>query len=425
MDRPCGLILVLCSLALAQTSRYNYDESKVPAYTIPDPLILEDGERVKDARTWTARRRRELLAVFEDRVYGKTPAARPESRTGEVVTDRKALGGKAVRTQVTIYFSPRIDGPQMHLLLYLPSAAKSQVPVFLGLNFAGNHTINADPGILTNDVWVRSPEDQTKLVRLPPDDRTRGTEAARWPVEKILGAGYGLATVYYYDIEPDFVGGLEYGVRSVLPDPESWSALGAWAWGLSRAADFLDTQPGVDPRRIAVIGHSRLGKAALWAAAQDERFALVISNESGKGGASLLKRGYGETIEHLNGAFPHWFCASFRQYTGHAESLPVDANELLALIAPRPLYVASADRDQGSDPKGEFLSAANVGRVYALFDRKGLGTAQMPPVNQPVMHDVGYHVRAGKHEITEFDWEQYLAFAEMHWGPGKVSVMRK
>jgi hypothetical protein len=362
------------------------------------------------------RRRPELMALFEDRVYGKTPSERPEARTGEVAVDRKALGGKAIRKQVTVFFSPRIDGPQIHLLVYLPANAKGPVGVFLGLNFGGNQTVDKDPGILPHDAWIKSPEDSAKMIRLPPDDRTRGVDATRWQVEKILASGYGLATAYYCDIEPDFVGGMQYGVRSVLPHPDSWSALGAWAWGLSRMVDYLIADPAIDPRRIALIGHSRLGKAALWAAAQDRRVAMVVSNESGKGGASLLKRGYGETIDHLNTAFPHWFCANYKQYTGHPEKLPVDGNELLALIAPRLLYVASAEEDRGSDPKGEFLSAANVGRVYALFGRKGLGTDLMPPVNTPIMHDVGYHIRTGKHDVTEFDWTQYLAFANLHWG---------
>jgi hypothetical protein len=200
--------------------------------------------------------------------------------------------------------------------------------------------------------------------------------------------------------------------------PEQWSAMGAWAWGLSRAVDYLREDPRVDALHIGVVGHSRLGKAALWAAAQDTRFNLVISNESGKGGASLLRRGYGETIDHLNGAFPHWFAPAYKQYTGHPEKLPVDGNELLSLIAPRPLYVASAAEDLGSDPKGEFLSAVNAGRVYALLGRRGLGISQMPAVDQPVMHDIGYHVRSGKHDVTEFDWDQYLAFADMHWHGG-------
>ena len=389
--------------------------AQIPPYTVPDPLTLENGERVTDSRTWVERRRPELLALFEDQVYGKTPSGSPPVHTDQVAVDTKALSGKAIRKQVTIYFSPRLDGPQIHLLLYLPSNAKTRVGVFLGLNFGGNQTIDKDPGILPHDVWIKNPADG-KMIRLPPDDRTRGADAARWQVEKILAAGYGLATASYYDIEPDFVGGMPYGVRSVLPDLDNWSALGAWAWGLSRMVDYLLTESAIDPKRIALIGHSRLGKAALWAAAQDRRVAMVISNESGKGGASLLKRGYGESIDHLNTAFPHWFCANFKQYTGHPDRLPVDGNELLALIAPRLLYVASAEEDRGSDPKGEFLSAANVGRVYALFGRKGLGTDRMPPVNTPLMHDVGYHVRAGTHDVTEFDWEQYLAFADMHWG---------
>jgi hypothetical protein len=210
---------------------------------------------------------------------------------------------------------------------------------------------------------------------------------------------------------------MQYGVRPALTSsPEDWSAIGAWAWGLSRALDYLVTNKAIDARHIALIGHSRLGKAALWAAAQDHRFSLVISNESGKGGASLLRRGFGETTDHLNSAFPHWFSPVYKQYTGHPENLPVDGNDLLALIAPRPLYVASAAEDLGSDPRGEFLAAVNASRVYQLLGKKGLGNIPMPPVDQPVMHDIGYHIRTGKHDVTAFDWDQYLAFADMHWG---------
>ena len=411
--------IFLCCAAIAQTLPYNYDEGKVGPYAIPDSLALVDGTRVTDAATWNRKRRPELLALFENQVYGKTPASSLRIRTGEVVEDKNALGGKAIRKQVTVYFTPLNDGPRMNVLVYLPSKAQVPVPVFLGLNFSGNHTVNADPGILMNDVWIRDPDDKSKMIRRVPDDRTRGTGAANWQVEKILAHGYGLATIYYFDIEPDFDGGMQFGVRSVLPDPQSWSAMGAWAWGLSRAVDYLIADRRVDPLRIAVMGHSRLGKAALWAAAQDTRFALVISNESGKGGASLLKRGYGETIDHLNTAFPHWFSATYHQYTGHPEKLPVDGNELLALIAPRPLYVASAEDDRGSDPKAEFLSAVDAGRVYGLFGRKGLGTDRMPHVNQSILHDIGYHVRTGKHDVTEYDWEQYLAFADLHWEAAK------
>jgi hypothetical protein len=389
-----------------------------PAQTIPEPLVLQDGQPVHDAKTWTEKRRPELIALFEDQVYGKTPQDKLEIHSTPVVTDNKALDGKAIRKQVTIYFSRLLDGPQMHILLYLP-AARAKSAVFLGLNFNGNQSVDKDPGILTNDVWVKDPAGSGKIVKLPPDDHTRGANAANWQVEKLIAAGYGLATVYYYDIEPDIKEGEPLGVRPLFADGDKWSALGAWAWGLSRAVDYLLSEPRVDATKIALMGHSRLGKAALWAAAQDPRFALVISNESGKGGASLLKRSRGETIDHLNNSFPNWFNASYKQYTGHPEKLPVDGNELLALIAPRPLYVASADGDLNSDPMGEFLSAANVGHVYALFGKKGLGTDRMPPVSQPIMHDVGYHVRTGKHDVTEYDWDQYIAFADLHWGSQK------
>ncbi len=427
MARALATVLIQLAIfpaaILAQTNRYNYDEAKVPPYTIPDALTLANGQPVKDAKTWTDVRRPELIAIFEDQVYGKTPILMPEIRYSEVLSDWSALKGKAIRKQVTVYFTPHNDGPQMHILLYLPKDAKGLVPVFLGLNFNGNHTVHADPGILANDVWVRDPASTTKptkMLHLPPDDRTRGSDSNAWQVEKILSKGYGLATVYYGDIEPDFVGGADNGVRPVLLESterkmEDWSAIGAWAWGLSRAVDYLKTEKAIDARHIALIGHSRLGKAALWAAAQDPRFALVVSNESGKGGASLLKRGYGETTDHLNDAFPHWFNANYKQYTGHPEKLPIDGNELLALVAPRPLYVASAEDDRGSDPKGEFLAALDAGKVYKLLGRRGLPVKAMPAMDQPVMADVGYHMRAGKHDVTAFDWDQYLAFADAQW----------
>jgi len=430
MARCFSFLMLTCAAIAqtgAQTGRYNLDEKKVPAYTVSDPLTMNDGSKVTNAAMWTEKRRGELLTLFAEQFYGKTPDGPVTLRTSEVIIDRKALNGKAIRKQVTIYFTPDNAGPQMHLLLYLPAHAAAASPVFLGLNFNGNHTVAADPGIFANDVWVKDPTDlsttsqnttvQKKMLHIPPDDRTRGSNAMNWQVEKLITRGYGLATVYYCDIEPDFVGGMQYGVRPALSkDPESWSALGAWAWGLSRALDFLITDRAIDARHIALMGHSRLGKAALWAAAQDRRFSLVISNESGKGGASLLKRGFGETIDHLNAAFPHWFNPAFKRYTGHPADLPVDGNELLALIAPRPLYVASAAEDSGSDPRGEFLAAVSASRVYQLLGKKGLGTTQMPPVDQPVMRDVAYHVRAGRHDVTEFDWNQYLTFADMHWG---------
>jgi hypothetical protein len=305
--------------------------------------------------------------------------------------------------------------PRMHILIYLPAAAKGRrVPLFLGLNFAGNHTLSPDPGIRLGSVWTRG-------QKRPAAEETRGATASRWPLESILGRGYGIATAYYQEIEPDFDGGIQYGVRpfffkpgQTAPSAAGWGAIGAWAWALSRAMDYLETDRDVDADRVIVHGHSRLGKAALWAGAQDRRFAMVVSNDSGEGGAALSRRRFGETVADLNRTFPHWFCANYKQYDGREDALPVDQHMLLALIAPRPLYVASAEEDLWADPRGEFLSLVAAGPVYRLLGKQDLGTDRMPAVNQPIQTTVAYHVRTGKHDITAYDWEQYLTFADQH-----------
>jgi hypothetical protein len=390
-----ALIMTAASFPGAQQPPGNYDEGKVPSYTLPDPLVMTDGTKVTTAEGWTSRRRPELLELFAREVYGKTPTTPTPLRATVDSTVADALGGAAVRRQVTLRFTPRDDGPAMRLLVYLPAGAKVPVPVFLALNFQGNQAVNAT-------------------------DASRGTEAGRFPVTQILAKGYGLATAYYGDLDPDYdnfqngVHPLFYNAGQARPGPDEWGAIGAWTWGLSRALDYLATDRAVNGLAVVVVGHSRLGKAALWAGAQDPRFAMVVSNESGCGGAALSKRIFGETVDAITRQFPHWFAGNFRRYANTEAALPVDQHELLALIAPRPLYVASAAEDQWADPRGEFLSARGAEPVYRLLGTSGLGVDAMPPVDHPVGGTIGYHVRRGEHDLTAYDWEQFVAFAERH-----------
>ena len=417
------LLLALVPALSHAASGANEDESKVRPYTLPDPLVSNDGTRVRDAAAWRARRRPELLELFAKEVYGRTPSGRPAAMHWEVTSvDRQALGGKAVRKEITIWFTAKKDGPKMHLLVYQPpGAARAHAPwpAFLGLNYYGNQCVNADPGITMSTAWMRT-NAPFKIENNRATEGTRGAHASRWNVETVVARGYATATVYYGDLCEDRPEGLASGVATLFGtgsanerQPEEWGAIGIWAWGLSRALDYLASDPEIDGKRVAVHGHSRLGKTALWAGAQDERFAYVISNDSGCGGAKLSRRNYGESVERINTSFPHWFAMNFRKYNAREDTLPIDQHELMALIAPRALHVASAEGDKWADPRGEFLSAKHAGPVFALFGKKGLGNADWPAVDQPLLGDgVAYHVRTGGHDITAYDWARYMDFAD-------------
>lgn len=395
-----------------------YDEAKVARYTLPDPLTLSDGSKVTTTAQWQEQRRPELLELFKQHVYGAMPPSRQPTSTERSSVDREALGGKALRLEVTLSFAtPTQDGPSVRALMYLPRNASKEnpCPAFIGYNFGGNHTVHTDPGISLSTVWPRRSGGEPNVA----DASTRGKSASRWAIEKIVSRGYALITIYYGDVDPDFYDGFKNGVHALYPEyqnrGDNWTSIGAWAWGLSRVLDYLqDTGGMIDARRVAVIGHSRLGKTSLWTGATDERFALVISNNSGCGGAALARRRFGETVERINTSFPHWFCTQHQMYNENEHALPVDQHMLVALMAPRPIYIASAQRDRWADPRGEFLSAVGADPVYKLLGTEGLPTHEWPPVDTPVVGRIGYHVRTGKHDVTEYDWEQYLAFADKH-----------
>lgn len=329
-----------------------------------------------------------------------------------------ALDGKALRRQVTIYFSPNKAGPKMDLLVYLPAEARKPLPLLLNISFTANSNAVDDPGIKPGEVWNRD----KKRVPAPKDGRFGSLK-----VLPFLAQGFGVATFYYGDVDPDFLGGVPHGVRALYlkpgqtePAPDEWGAIGAWAWGLSRALDYLETDKGVDAKRVAITGVSRLGKTVMWAGAHDPRFAMVIASCSGEGGAAISRRNYGETIKHLTEAtrYPYQFAANYAKYGDRVNEFPVDAHMLVALLAPRPVLLQTGDTDVWSDPKGEFLAAVAAEPVFKLLGKQALGTAQMPPAGQPIFHTLGYVMHAGGHGTIPSDWELFLKFMQMHLQPG-------
>lgn len=398
---------------MAEEPEVIYDEAKVPPYTLPDVLAFEDGSPVRTPEDWR-RRRAELLDLFSREVYGNTPVGKPaEMRFEKRKTGVPFLDGRAVLEEIRIHFSEKEDAPALDLLVIKPAAVSRAVPAVLAINFAGNHSIHPSTEISLNTNWMRSSKEEGEkgfVVDHRATEASRGARASRWPVEMIINSGVALATFYYGDIDPDFDDGFENGIHGIYgkPGPEEWGSIGSWAWGASRAMDYLETDPAIDPKRVAVFGHSRLGKTALWAGARDERFAMVISNNSGCGGAALSRRCFGERVGRINTSFPHWFSDTFQKYNGKEAELPVDQHELIALIAPRKVYVASAVEDQWADPRGEFLSAWHASRVYELLGKEGIEDEEMPALETPVGKAVRYHIRKGKHDVTDYDWERYL-----------------
>lgn len=394
----------------------NYDEAKVGNYTLPDPLRLKNGKPVKHARTWYEKRRPEILEIFKSEQYGRAPG-RPADESFEVIDKgTPALGGKAIRKQVTIAFSSDPAWPRIHLLIYLPAAARNPSPMFFSINFGAVQNAVDDPGITPQMVW--DPKSHTKVM--PP----KGPGFGRIDAARLIDAGFGVATFYYGDVEPDYAAGYADSIRARYAKPgvneraaDDWGSIAAWAWAMSRVEDYFETDPAIDARRVAVHGVSRLGKTALWAAASDTRFAAVIACCSGEGGASLSHRDFGETIGHITANFPYQFAPNYARWAGYPDHAPMDSHMLIALVAPRPLLLQTGDKDLWSDPKGEFLAEVAAGPVYKLLGKNPLDTDVWPAAGTLILHDLAYYMHDGGHGMTAGDWDVYLRFLTFYLHP--------
>jgi len=394
----------------------NYDEAKVGSYTLPDPLKGLNGQLVKNEQDWMSWRRPEILKWFQEQQYGKSP--NPLADFAYTITDNgtPVFGGKAIRKQVTLYLYKKNEAPKVNLLIYLPVNLKKPAPMLIHLSFSANSTSVDDPGVLGDSVW-----NVKDMVRVPAGPFVKNRS---FPVEAFIDEGIGVANLYYGDIEPDAEEGIKYGIRKqFLPvgkkqvAPDEWGAISAWAWGLSRVMDYLEQDKDIDSKRVALNGHSRLGKTVLFAGANDPRFSLVVASCSGEGGAALSRRNYGETIAHLvaPARYPYQFCQNYQQYGDDPSKMEMDSHMLISLIAPRPLLLITGDSDNWSDPKGEFLAARAAGPVYRLFGKQDLGINELPAANKPILHTLGFLMHHGGHSVLPQDINAMIKFMQMNW----------
>jgi hypothetical protein len=400
-------------LARATGHVSNYDEAKVPAYTLPDPLVMNDGTRITTTAQWFGQRRPEILKLYQTEVYGRIPANAPRVTWDVAETDTGARDGKAVMKRVVGRMGEAPDGPRMNLTVHLPTGAKGPVPMLLSITFsfgAGGRPPAAE---------------KAKAGQGPGQAPPAAPKRALFDsVGAALEHGWGYASLGYTDIQPDRADQWTQGVIGLTlkpgqtkPAPDEWGTISAWAWGISRSIDYLETEKAVDRRQIAITGVSRLGKTVLWAGAQDERVAAVFSVVSGEMGAALIRRDWGETLDDMAQNFPWQFAGNLQKYVGRWNDLPVDQHMLIALCAPRPVYVNGGLSDQWSDPKGEFLSMVAAGPVYRLLGKRDVGTTELPPLDAPITGgDLAFHYHSGGHQAVPADWTAFFAFADRHFG---------
>ena len=378
---------------------------------LPDPLVGRDGSRVSTKEAWSNVRRLELKTLFSHYMYGEAPPA-PDNLIAKLDReDTGFLGGKATLKEISITFGPP-QTPPIHLLLVVPNTRKGPVATFVGLNFYGNHTTTSDPKVALPTVWVPDRDAASENHRAT--EAGRGTQADAWAIDTLIDRGYALATFYSGDVAPDHPGHAD-GIAPMYPGYD-WGNVRIWAWGCSRVLDYLVTNPDIDAKKVAVIGHSRMGKAALVAGAFDERFAIVFSHQSGCGGSAPSRGTVGESVEKINNHFPHWFNGVFKTFNTVPSRLPFDQNALAALVSPRPLLFSNAVEDTWANPEGQFQVLKAAEPVYKLLGAGGLDAEALPAIDTLVDSTLGYVIRPGKHSMTRHDWTFFLEFADKHFG---------
>lgn len=409
MSRFClFLTLFLCSnIIFSQQKKeddfdINYNESKVPSYQLPELQETTDGQKVETVKAWENQRRPEILALFSNLVYGIIPVPNDPIQVGYTTIKENSnfLNGKGTRKDIIIKLKNSKGEVEMKVLLVVPNEYEKPVSAFMMISF-----------------------DASDSEKLQLSNRNNGRFNNGWPIEQLLDSGYAFVSVYHQDLvkhnDVDFNSGIHplfYMENQSFPKSNEWGVLAACGYGASIALDYLETVENVDHEKIAVMGHSKLGKAALWVAARDQRFAMAISANSGCAGAALWRRKYGETLQKMCTRFPYWLCYNAQKFIGREEDLPVDQHMLLALMAPRPVYVASAEKDNWADPKGEFLSAYHASPIYQLYGKKGMESIENPEKNKAYLHqDVGFHLRDGGHYIADYDWHRFIDFANYHF----------
>lgn len=402
---------ILCLMALCLGCSSFPPAAKLPVRTAPpDPLVMLDGTPVTSRQQWLNERRPELKRLFQHYEYGWLP--KPADVKGQVAyVDRNFFGGKATLKLVTVTMGGIVP---VHLMMVIPNHRTEPAPIFLGMNFAGNYTLVADPHVPMPTNWL--PAKLPNSVNHQAVESGRGRLIDDWAIEQTIDRGYAVATYYCGDVEMDRTNA-QGGVRELIQAPrhaDDWGTIAAWAWGMQRLVDYLVSDRDIDAERIALVGHSRFGKATLLAGAFDERVALIIPLQAGCGGTAPSRGTIGESVKQINDRFPHWFCDVFKQFNGRPERLPFEQDSLIALCAPRPVLLGAAVDDTWANPAGAFEMLRRADGTYRLMGAEGLEAAAMPSVNHLIDSNLGYFIRPGKHSMTRGDWRMFLDFADRH-----------